>query len=149
MNIFPWHTGLRVCTEGVFKSVYDKKKQESHLHDKKKDKVTVAEKYIMFEPTICIRLVLSRGLLSWQPWKIHTRLKSQMICYYYKSLGVPQVILVLCEWSFLLHLILSFALTQAVDGVGDICMLNYCVKNVRGYRCSTSPIDFLDAFVLA
>ena len=47
--------------------------------------------------------------------------------YYYKSLGVPQVILVLCEWSFSLHLILSFALTQTV-GVEDICMLNNCVE---------------------
>ena len=62
--------------------------------------------------------------------------------YYYKSLGVPQVILLLCEWSFSLHLLSSFALTQTVEAVEDICMLNYCVKNVCRYRSTTSPIDF-------
>lgn len=45
--------------------------------------------------------------------------------YYYKSLGVPQVILVPCEWSFSPHHISSFALTQTVEGVENIFMLNY------------------------
>lgn len=103
----------------------------------------------MFETTICIRLVLSRGLLSWQTREDSHEIKiPDDLRYYYKSLGVPQVVSVLCEWSFSLHLISRSALAQAVEGVGDVCMLNYRVKNVCRYRCSAHPVDlFFHAFV--
>lgn len=150
MNIFPRDTGLGVCTEGVLRKFLLQGKIINFTFTRWKWLWNCGWKY-----TICwnhhlhyFSIIKGTSVLADKEDSHKIKIPDDLL-YYYKSPGVPQIILVLCEWSFSLHLNSRFALTQSAKRVEDMCMMNYCVKNVCRYRYSKSPIDFLYASVLA